>query len=78
MSGEEEDWGILMSEELGSGGTEEPGRPGESRVGNTSGLEMLVRSVGVVEGLMMILKQLYLADWQNHSQSMRAPATRYP
>ena len=45
-----------MSEDSGSGGTEEPGRPGESRAGKLLGLEMPVRRVGVVEGVFEDLK----------------------
>ena len=56
MSDEEEDWEIWMSKELGSGVTEEPGRPGESRAGETLGLEMPVCRAGAVDGVYDDLK----------------------
>ena len=48
LTDEEEDWEILMKEELGTVGTEESGRPGESRAGDILGLP--VCNAGVVDG----------------------------
>ena len=89
LSYEEEDWEIsmlgfsdevgrqVMSEDSGSGGKEEPGRPGESRAGKILALDMPVRRVGVAQGFMTILKQLYVADLHKSSPYMCALATRF-
>ena len=81
VSDREEDWEIWMS-----GVSDEGGRQGMSKDSGSEGTEepgkvfgeMPVCRVGVVDGFMTILKQLYVANWHKYNQSMCALATRYP